>query len=296
MQGMRVIRTVILAISVSGAVFAQTSPARPVFEVASIKPSAPPIGQVNVGVQIDGAQVHFSYLSLKDYIQMAYRVKGHQVVGPDWLASDRFEIAAKLPAGAAREQVADMLQALLADRFQLTMHRGTKEFPVYALMVGKGGLKMKESTVDTDAADAPGGKGAVNVTATGGRGGVSVNLGKGSYYTFANNRFEAKKLTMTALADSLTRYMDRPVVDMTELSGSYDFDLQLSPEDYRAMLIRSAIGAGVALPPEALRALDGVSDNSLFGSVQALGLKLEQRKAPLEVLLIDHVEKTPTAN
>jgi uncharacterized protein (TIGR03435 family) len=296
-KGMKAIRSALLAIFASSAVFGQTLPARPEFEVASIKPSAPPgAGQVNVGVQIDGAQVHFSYLSLKDYIQIAYGVKGHQVVGPDWLASERFEIAAKLPSGAEREQVADMLKALLEDRFQLKMHRDSKEFPVYALVVGKGGLKMKESPDNADASDGEGGKGAVNVTATGGRGGVSVNLGKGSYYSFANNRFEAKKLTMAALADSLTRYLDRPVVDMTELKGNYDFILELSPEDYRAMLIRSAIGAGVVLPPEALRALEGVSDNSLFTAAQALGLKLEQRKAPLPVLMIDHMEKAPTAN
>jgi uncharacterized protein (TIGR03435 family) len=292
---MKAIRRVVLCVLASGAVFGQTSPARPEFEVASIKPSAAPVGQVNVGVQIDGAQVHFSYLSLKDYIRMAYRVKEYQVVGPDWL-SERFEIAAKLPADAKREQVADMMQALLVDRFQLKMHRDSKEFPVYGLVVGKGGLKMNESAVDSNAAETPGGAGAVNVTATGGRGGVSVNLGNGSYYSFANNRFEAKKLTMAALAESLTRYLDRPVVDMTELKGSYDFTLEFSPEDYRAMLIRSAVSAGVVLPPEALRALDGVSDNSLFTSVQALGLKLEQRKAPLEVLVIDHLEKAPAAN
>src|SRR5471032_3200984 len=294
---MKVNRGAILAILACGAVFGHTAPARPEFEVASIKPSARPgAEQVHVGVQIDGAQVHFSYLSLMDYIQMAYRVKAHQVVGPDWLASERFEIAATLPAGAAREQVADMMQALLTDRFQLKMHRDSKEFPVYALVVGKGGLKMKESPDNADASDGDGGKGAVNVTATGGRGGVSVNLGKGSYYSFANNRFEAKKLTMAALADSLTRYLDRPVVDLTELKGNYDFVLEVSPEDYRAMLIRSAIAAGVVLPPEALRALEGVPDNSLFTAVQALGLKLEQRKAPLEVLMIDHMEKAPTAN
>jgi uncharacterized protein (TIGR03435 family) len=298
---MKANRGAILAILASGAVFGQTLPARPEFEVASIKPSARPgAEQVHVGVQIDGAQVHFSYLSLMDYIQMAYRVKAHQVVGPDWLASERFEIAATLPAGAAREQVAEMMQALLADRFQLKMHRDSKEFPVYALVVGKGGLKMKESPADADTADGSdangGGRGAVNVSATGGRGGVSVNLGNGSYYSFANNRFEAKKLTMAALADSLTRYLDRPVVDLTELKGNYDFVLEVSPEDYRAMLIRSAIAAGVVLPPEALRALEGVADNSLFTAVQALGLKLEQRKAPLEVLMIDHMEKAPTAN
>src|SRR5476649_2411709 len=212
---MKVNRGAILAILACGAVFGQTAPARPELEVASIKPSARPgAEQVHVGVQIDGAQVHFSYLSLMDYIQMAYRVKAHQVVGPDWLASERFEIAATLPASAAREQVADMMQALLTDRFQLKMHRDSKEFPVYALVVGKGGLKMKESPDNADASDGEGGKGAVNVTATGGRGGVSVNLGKGSYYSFANNRFEAKKLTMAALADSLTRYLDRPVVDL----------------------------------------------------------------------------------
>jgi uncharacterized protein (TIGR03435 family) len=298
---MKVNRGAILAILACGAVFGQTAPARPEFEVASIKPSARPgAEQVHVGVQIDGAQVHFSYLSLMDYIQMAYRVKAHQVVGPDWLASERFEIAATLPAGAAREQVADMMQALLTDRFQLKMHRDSMEFPVYALVVGKGGLKMKESPVDADTADGSGanggGRGAVNVSATGGRGGVSVNLGNGSYYSFANNRFEAKKFTMAALADSLTRYLDRPVVDLTELKGNYDFVLEVSPEDYRAMLIRSAIAAGVVLPPEALRALEGVPDNSLFTAVQALGLKLEQRKAPLEVLMIDHMEKAPTAN
>jgi uncharacterized protein (TIGR03435 family) len=249
-----------------------------------------------VGVQIDAAQVHCEYLSLKDYIRFAYNVKDYQIVGgPDWLGSQRYDIAAKIPAGAPRDQIREMMQSLLSSRFGLQLHRGSKEFPVYALTVAKTGLKLKETAPDAES-DGESGKPAVNVTATGGRGGTSVNLGNGSYFTFADNKFEARKLTMTSLAETLARFMDRPVVDQTELKGNYDLKLELAPEDYRAMLIRSALVAGVQLPPEALRALDGVSDASLFAGLQAVGLKLEARKAPLEVLIIDHALQTPTEN
>jgi uncharacterized protein (TIGR03435 family) len=101
---------------------------------------------------------------------------------------------------------------------------------------------------------------------------------------------------MLSLADSLARYLDRPVVDMTGLTGKYDFTLPLTAEDYRPLLIRSAINAGVSLPPEALRLLDGASDESLHSALHTVGLKLEPRKAPLEVLLIDQVKKVPTEN
>jgi len=166
---------------------------------------------------------------------------------------------------------------------------------VYALVAGKGGLKMKESPPDSDAESAGPAK-SVDVTATGGRGGTTINFGKGSYFSFADNRLEAKKLTMVAFAETLARYVDRPVVDMTELKGNYDFVIEFSPEDYRAMLIRSAVTAGVSLPAEALKLLDSGSGDSLFAGIQGLGLKLEARKAPLEVLVIDHAEKTPTEN
>jgi len=107
---------------------------------------------------------------------------------------------------------------------------------------------------------------------------------------------EAKKLTMAYAAEMLGRFMDRPVVDLTELKGNYDFTLEFPPEEFQAMMIRSAITAGIVLPPEAMRALEGASSSSLFTAVQTLGLKLESRKAPLEVLVIDHAEKTPTDN
>jgi len=265
---------------------------RPEFEVASIRPSGPPIlGKVNIGVHIDGAQVNCNYLSLKDYIGMAYKVKYYQIQGPDWIASERFNIAAKLPAGAGRPQVGDMVQALLEDRFKLKLHRDTKEFPVYGLVVAKGGLKMKESPPD----ETGDGGGAINVTASGSREGTTVDMGKGSYFHFGNNRLEGKKLTMAGLAETLGRFADRPVVDMTGVGGMYDLTLEVTPEDFRAMQVRAAMAAGVTLPPEAMRALEGGS-GSLFTAVQSLGLKLEPRKAPLEVLVIDHAEKTPTEN
>lgn len=278
------------------AAFAQIAPARLEFEVASVKPSGPLIGgsQVSVGVRINGAQVHISSLSLRDYIRIAYRVKEYQVSGPEWLAGERYEIDAKLPAGATRDQVPDMLQSLLADRFGLKLHRGTKELPVYALVVAAGGLKMKEVPPDPDAATAA--SAPVEVVATGGPQGVSMNFGRGSTLDFGNNKFEAHKMAMIGVADVLCRYLDRPVVDMTGLTGRYDFTLPLTAEDYRVLLIRTAVSAGVSLPPEALRLLDGAADESLHSAFRAVGLKLEPRKAPLDVLLIDHANKTPTEN
>jgi uncharacterized protein (TIGR03435 family) len=101
---------------------------------------------------------------------------------------------------------------------------------------------------------------------------------------------------MPNLAGSLERFMDRPIVDMTDLKGSYDFALDVTPEDYRAMLIHAAVAAGISLPPEALRLLDGASLASLYDAVQKIGLRLDARKAPLDLVVIDEARKTPTAN
>ena len=288
---MRAIRSAILGVVASAVLLAQTAPVRPEFEVASIKPSAtvPLAEKVHVGVQIDGAQVHCTYLSLKDYIRIAYQMKEYQITGPEWLASQRFDIHAKLPEGG-RGQFRDMLQNLLADRFAVKMHRDSKEFPVFGVVVGKGGLKMKESPLDPET------QAGVSVAAEGSARGTTVNFGRGAYFSLADNKFEARKLTMAQLADSLGRFVERPVVDMTELKGTYDLTLEFTPEEYRVLLIRTALSAGVNLPPEVMRLLEGASDESLFKGLQALGLKLESRKAPLEVLVIDSASKTPTEN
>ena len=136
---------------------------------------------------------------------------------------------------------------------------------------------------------------SVNVTAQGGPNCVHGDLGGGAYFGFSNNKFEAKKLPMDRFAQSVSVFTDRPVVDMTGLKGRYDFELDVSEEDYRSMLIRSAVNNGVNLPPQALQ-FAGNSNASLFAAVQQLGLKLEPRKAPLDVLVVDSAEKTPTAN
>jgi uncharacterized protein (TIGR03435 family) len=268
----------------------------PQFEVASIKPSPPGATEfhVDVGVHIDGAQVKCNYLSLKDYIRMAYNVKEYQVTGPEWIATDRFDIVAKLPDDAKRDQLRDMIKALLADRFHLKLHKESKEFPVYGLVVAKGGLKMKESKEDPEST--PPAPGSANVTASGGPEGVNISLGNGSFFGFANNRIEAKKLDMPRFAETIARFEDRPVVDMTGLTGSYDFTIDMTTEDYNAMRIRSAISAGVVLPPQAMRLLELSSGDSLASGLQALGLKMESRKAPLDVFVVDQADKTPTAN
>jgi uncharacterized protein (TIGR03435 family) len=287
---------VLLNILAAAMLLAQTA-ARPEFEVASIKPSeAIGIHQVRVGVHVDGSEVNCAALSLSNLVEIAYRVKSYQVAGPDFMASERFDINAKLPDGAAEKDVPEMLQALLDDRFRMKLHRESKDLPVYAMVLGKGELKMRESPPDSGT-DAPsGGRGAVNVAASGHPGGVSINYGNGSYFTFGDDKLEGHKLTAARTADVLSRFTERPVVDMTGLKGKYDFVLELTPEDFRAMMIRSAINAGVTLPPRAMQYAASASGDSLFSAVEKLGLKLESRKAPLEVLVIDHIEKAPTEN
>ena len=275
------------------AVSAQTGPT---FEVASIRPANGQTGELSVtlGIRIDGAQIH-GQMALKDYIRIASRLKDYQTSGPDWLGSERFDIIAKIPEGASTLQIPEMLQALLAERFQLKTHREKKEFPVYALEVAKGGIKINENAPDPDR-DNPNLKEPIERSGTGSGQGVSVNLGRGSSYTFANNRFEGKKLTMAELAGSLGQFLDRPVVDLTNLTGRYDFAFDITEEDYRNLLIRAGVNRGLALPPEALRLLDIGSPVSLFRAAEKLGLKLDARKVPLDLLVIDEVRKTPTEN
>jgi len=189
----------------------------------------------------------------------------------------------------------EMLQRLIEDRFQVKMHREKKDFPVYALEITKGGLKIAVDPADPDAAKSDANTPA-NTNVSGSAQGISIDFGRGSSYTFANNRFEAKKLTMANVVRALELYTDRPVVDMTDLTGTYDFTLEITAEDYQAMLVRAAVTAGLTLPPDALRLLDGATLPSLFDSLQKVGLQLDARKAPLDVLVIDEVRKTPTDN
>ena len=122
--------------------------AQPAFEVASIKPSNQTAGEVNAGFHIDGSQVRVGAMSFKDYIGMAYRLRAYQIQGPDWMAEQRFDLAATLPTGSTTAQFPEMMQALLAERFNLKLHHDKKEFPVYVLEVGKTILLEKQKVIE----------------------------------------------------------------------------------------------------------------------------------------------------
>ena len=263
------------------------------FEVASIRASGPiNPGDLNIGLHIDGAQLRCSHFTLADYIGMAYKMKYYQITGPDFLRSDHYDIAAKLPEGAERSQVPDMIKNMLVDRFKLQFHKEAKATPVYGLVLAKGGLKL--TPVDPNPSGLP--PSDVTVGGSGSRGAFTISYGKDAYFTISNNKFEIKNLTMAAIADFLTRFVDKPVVDMTETKGTYEFSMEFQPEDFRGMMIRAAIANGIQLPPQALQLLDQSSQASLYDALKSVGLNLEARKAPIEMMIVDKIEKTPTEN
>lgn len=264
------------------------------FEVASVKPfsiAQTDGGSVTLGAKIDNAQVRMVGLTMRDLLGSAYRVKVYQISGPDWIATERYDINAKLPSGASPEKLPEMTQSLLGERFGLRAHREKKEMPVYALIVGKPPLKLNEVKVDRNA-PAPA---AVEVSGTGGANGVSVNMGNGSSYSLSGGTFTATKVDTATIAAVLERFTDRPIMDLTELKGVYDLEFSVSLEEMQTMMIRAAIAAGVQLPPQALRLLDN-GGNPIIDAVERVGLKLESRRMPVEMIVVDRVQKTPTDN
>ena len=265
-------------------------PARPRFEVASVKPSGDqPPTPGTAGLRITDRQARFTFLSLKDYIGMAYGVRVYQIVAPEWIASARFEIIATIPDGQSAADLPSMMQTLLEDRFHLRMHRENREFPVYAIeTLPAFNLEPlpPEATADT----------AVTVTSTSGPGGAFVDLGQGASLTIGNNRIEAKKVTFQMLAGVLERFVDRPVVDQTKRDGRFTIAIDLTPEDFQAAMIRSAVAAGVSLPAPALRLLETASVAAIPDAMKSFGLALQPRRAPLEVVVIDSLDKAPTDN
>jgi uncharacterized protein (TIGR03435 family) len=246
----------------------------------------------------DPGRIHYPMTTLKTLIMSAYDVKGFQITGPSWLDSDRFDVEATMPPETTKEQLCQMLQNLLADRFQLAVHTETKELPIYSLVVGKSGPKMKESVVAVVPADAPppplpsphqfktGPDGTINISSiAGGR--------PGMFTMMMPNRAQlmAQQQTMKDLASRLSTVMNRPVLDNTELSAKYDFKLTYSPEGLNSGMPFASVGGPSATAPE------GDPQPDLFHALpEQLGLKLESKKGPVIIIVIDHLEKTPTAN
>jgi uncharacterized protein (TIGR03435 family) len=258
----------LLAVSLAGSlastwqVHAQLPTASLEFEVASIKlidPSESAGGRLEL---LPGGRFVATSLPLRTIILRAYDVKDYQLLGaPDWLVKDRFAIQAKAPEGSVSDaQMWLMVRRLLEDRFQLKMHRETKELPVYVLVVGKSGPKIqaaKDSLV---------------------QGGLGV--GRGS--------ITARSTTLANVAIALSRLLGRPVVDETQLSGNYEFKLHYD---------QSSVGLPFSGPrQESDATAPDATEPSIFTAVQEqLGLRLESTKGPVEVLVIDHVEK-PSKN
>ena len=295
--------------------FAQTK-AAPTFEVASISPSVPlqtqiTTGQLRVGTTITDSRVDLKSASLSELVALAYRLKPYQLTAPDWMKSERYDVMATIPAGGNKAQVPEMMQALLADRFKLRVHTDKKEQSVYALIVGTDGHKLKpsEPAPPTPAEPEPGaqtvelagqkiqmGKDGQSATVSGPDGQtVRVSQADGRI------RMELGKVTMAQFAETVSTFVDRPVIDVTGLTGTYQVPLDLKQEDLVAMVMVQARAAGVSLPVGALPgATPGQaaepSSSSIFESVQKLGLKLDARKMPVDMIVVDSAEKKPTEN
>ena len=348
-----------------GMFFGPARAAGPEFEVANITPAAQPSpelfrsGKIHIGMSVDGARVDIGGMPLTTLIQQAFRVKLFQVVAADWARESRWDILAKLPEGGSQQKIPDMLQALLADRFKLAIHHETREQPVYELVIGKGGPKLETSEAGDNAAGdgtagnagppgffpgaplaGPFGGGAGNVRVSGdGRGGRGAVITGGAAGTTrispsanCGMHLEFSKLTIPTLVDTLTPFLDRPVVDGTGLMGTYKIALDLPLEAMFAMMQNMVRTAGLPPPgqfggpggpggggpggrgggfgdgrgggppgcpdPGAALAAGGsdTSSTAIFQAVQKFGLKLQARKAPFDTIVVDHLEKTPTEN
>lgn len=249
------------------------------YEAATIKPSKGPGpgGRIGVWAAPDGFSAWF--ITLQQMISVAYGVERFQISGgPNWLPSERFDIEAKLDASTADalEKLSQdqhvlaqqqMLQSLLANRFQLTAHRETKELTIYKLVIAKAGLKLQEAKPD------------------------GAHPGAGSMRgSQLSGEMTAQAVPIASLARNLTQMLGHPVLDQTGLKGVYDFKLQFAPDD--------RLQPPPGLAPNQRLPVPAADPNapSLFDALQEqLGLKLESGKGPVEVIVIDHVER-PSAN
>jgi uncharacterized protein (TIGR03435 family) len=249
------------------------------FDAASVKQSQTQAGRFAMtGGPGTGDPTRISYMNipLRRVLLSAYDFRNFQITGPDWLNTLRFDITATVPEGATKEQFQTMLRNLLVTRFQMKVRRETRELSVYALLVGKGGLKIKaiapagspqqeEQLATVKPADGRDGFPVVSLTS-----GLVVETKNG------RSRVTAREVPLLNLADFLGGPAGRPVIDMSGATGKYSFELYFAPD-----------GASDTDSPEP----------GIFAAVQEqLGLRLEARKAPVEILVIDQAEKVPTGN
>jgi uncharacterized protein (TIGR03435 family) len=258
---------------------AQPAAPRPEFEVASIK-TGPPGARGWAIVPFPGGRLQGKNVSLKRLIAMAYSVTDNQVFGDvNWLTSEGFDFEAKASGPATVPELRLMVQSLLDDRFKLKIHRETRELPIYSLVLARTGEKLGPGLVE-----APNGDCGVSVTpqAPPPKGVVVPNTPCGGVGANPSG-IHGQRARIAQLADRLSTMLGRPVLDETGLRGSYDIALTLTPD------------ARPPEPPAGATAADPTGP-SLFTAIQEqLGLKLQGGKGPVDVIVIDAVEK-PSAN
>jgi uncharacterized protein (TIGR03435 family) len=298
----------LFGVAIAVAAFGQAPPGAH-FEVASIRPAAPDLmsqyaaGKLHTGMSVDGARVDIGAMTLADLICTAYHIRAYQLSGPDSMTANRFDILARIPDGVPKETVPEMLQALLVERFRLAIHHEMKDENVYALVVGKGGAKLEQSRQDSDAPTPTGGvetdlgQGAVNVKSDG-KGEATLSGGPNGPMRMSPGpegamHYDFLAMSMSKLADFLSApspMLDRPVVDVTGMTGNYEVSL-----DIPFAILRRRAQAGGFVSPTAT-APSGPSEETLFGSLQKMGLNLEKRRLPIDTIIVDHLERAPTGN
>jgi len=251
---------------VAAEVFGQSTDKPLTFEVASVKPSPPDSPGMFI-TPLAGGSLRMTGATLRNLIAYAYGVRGFQIAaGSDWMDADHFDIEARAESSdasasaAEQRRITERLRSLLADRFQLAVHRETREQPVYALVVAKGGPKIQESTEA---------RGLIRRTGAGTITGQAVEL--------------------RMLALNLSNELRRAVIDKTGLAGNYSFELKWAPSQAARDPHPAPTGGE---PPSASDA----GGPSIFTALtEQLGLRLESQRGPVEMLVIDRVEK-PTRN
>ena len=284
-HGPGVAAAAILAAIVAFVAFGQSA-AHPKFEVASVKPSTEQ--RFRMVRPLPGRLTADAPVQL--LMQNAYAVQPFQIAGgPDWINSEHYQIEAKADGKASRDQILLMLQGLLEDRFQLKIHRETRQLPVYALVPAKSGLKLtppQEGSCVTPAPDAvpdwaggriaPPGRGQPPSPRCGSVGVMVVPDGA---------RMQGGKVTMAEFVRMLSMVLGRTVVDKTGFTNLFDLRLDFLPDEITA-----------GLPPPPPDAPNDFKTPSILSALpEQLGLRLESTKGPVEVIVVDHLER-PTAN
>jgi uncharacterized protein (TIGR03435 family) len=253
------------------------------FEAASVKPAQPGGGRYTMrggpGTS-DPGRITYTNVMLRAVMLVAYDVKNWQLSVPDWFDTFRYDIAATLPAATTKEQFQAMLCDLLETRFQIRTHRETKDQPIYALVTAKNGSKIKPTAEDGSTPAELTDDRIARVQRGEGRDGFPVvNMPSSGLIVETRDgraRITAKAVPLSKFADMLVSRVGRPVFDRTGLAGNYSFELYFTPEGPNA---------------------DDSAEPSIFRALQEqLGLRLEARRGPVELLVVDHAEKVPTGN